>query len=91
MVVSSGDLVVEWLKITAVPLLVFLIGACIWGCIKNTTAWRMLAEGGGGVMSARNSEAGEVAQADSSRPIDNMNRDAIGEQIVPGNCFPYQH
>ena len=35
-------MMIEWLRITAVPLGVFLMGACIWGCIKNSVVWRSI-------------------------------------------------
>ncbi|KAG0579273.1 hypothetical protein KC19_4G087400 [Ceratodon purpureus] len=38
---TSQDKVIEWLKITAVPLGVILMGACIGGCIKSVL-WRSL-------------------------------------------------
>ncbi|KAG0579321.1 hypothetical protein KC19_4G090500 [Ceratodon purpureus] len=40
--VTSQDMMIEWLRITAVPLGVFLMGACIWGCIKNSVVWRSI-------------------------------------------------
>ncbi|KAG0579325.1 hypothetical protein KC19_4G090700 [Ceratodon purpureus] len=40
--VTDQDMMIEWLRITAVPLGVFLMGACTWGCIKNSVVWRSL-------------------------------------------------
>jgi len=76
-IVRRGEHITEWLKITAVPLLVFLIGACIWGCIENTAAWRVLTADGGG--STQNEVLGEV-RSESPRAISN-NEAARGEQF----------
>ncbi len=74
-IVSRGERITDWLKITLVPLLVFLIGAYIWDCIQNTAARRVSAEDGGG--GARNEALGEV-RSDSPRAISN-NETAEGE------------
>jgi hypothetical protein len=70
----------QWLQITAVPLGVFLIGACTWSCIKNSVVWRS-------VTGRREdfSDAPETPEGDevlpAERPNDSSHDRYSGEEI----------
>jgi len=58
------DPILDWVKITAVPLAVFQIGTCIWGIIVDTRAsWSSSNEIGGGLPDAEEMPAHSQANS----------------------------
>ena len=71
---GGQGVLLQWLQVTAVPLGVFLLGACTWGVIESLVPWRSLTGHRQG-HSTSNAIDHELPTIDSSR-------DGSGEQIV---------
>ena len=78
---GGQGVLLQWLQVTAVPLGVFLLGACTWGVIETSAPWRSLT-GHREHHSSDAADQGDEIRPASELPTIDSRRGRSGEQNI---------